>query len=39
MPINNRSEEPAFYIDIRILLDPRLKVVNDAGATLTGVNS
>jgi hypothetical protein len=28
LPISNDSEDAAFYIDIRILLDPRLKVIS-----------
>jgi hypothetical protein len=37
LPITNASEEPALYIDIRILLDPRLNVPNAAG--LSGVGT
>jgi hypothetical protein len=33
MPINNDSEEPAFHIDIRIFVDVRLEVWNNAGLT------
>jgi len=36
MPIKNDSEEPAFHIDIRILLDLRLGVWGNAGLTPVG---
>ena len=34
--LNNTSDEPAFYIDIRILLDPRFNVPDAAGLTHIG---